>query len=1170
MTSPSVPSGVLPVCVQGAAGYWHGPHVTLVRPFRPYQRPYQPRKEMTLFDGNPDWTRAGDAPVTIIVKVLGDRTGDSPYSEAVVGASGLITLPHRASASAGGVRLMSDDAVLDRYLCMSVDVQGYGTRDDVAQIEVQAVLMQMLDTAGARAGVDRGRWRRQPKGDEELALIPADAMAQRVVGEFCFELAAVLHCYNLQVAGAQRLRLRIAFDEGPVQEAANGFVGRAVVTAGRLVNSQTARQALASEPDVNLVVVLSHGVYRDWVASGRGRLKGDQFRRVRVREKEVDEDAWLWVPGARCGRDSAVTNVVPADTGHRSVNHFHGTVIVEGGVVAPPRAEQTLPADVVDFVGRQDELQRLLAAVTGRVRAVAIHAVDGMAGVGKTALAVHAAHALAARFPDGRLFVDLCTHKPGQAKVDPTAALATLLQADGVAAAQIPASVDARAGLWRDRMANKRVLLVLDDAADTAHVAPLLPGAPGCLVLITSRRRLTTLPDAAFLPLDILPPEHAAELFLARAGARAGHDPASVERITRLCGYLPLAITLTAARLHTHPAWTVADLANDLDQARDRLAELASGDLAVAAAFDLSYRDLPASRQRLFRRLGLHPGPDLDAYAAAALDDTSLAEARRGLEELLEHNLVTEPHRGRFRLHDLIAAHVRTLAATDPPAEQNAACDRLCGFYLHAATAAAAFLARRTPPATATRATWVPVETPILANHQQAADWLTLEQPNLAAAAGWAATRHRASAAVAIPAARHDQLRTHGPWALAVDLHQAAPAGARGTNNHPGHALTLTNLAEPQRVTDDYPAAATTLWQALVLYRQLGDRQGQANVLHTLGIVQYVTGDYEAATTTLGQALDLSRQLGNRRGQADATVILGDLRYLTGDYAAAATTAGQALSLYQQLGNRRGQADALHTLGVVYRATGDFAAAATTTGQALSLYRQVGNRRGQATALRTLGLVQQQTGDFAAAATTARQARDLYQQLGDRLGQASALDVLGRVQYQTSDYVAATTTASQALDLYRQLGCRHGQANALQILGVVQYHIGDYAAAAAALGQALDLFREVEDPDGEAETLNHLGELLLTCSTPAAARHQFTAALAIAHNIGTPLHEARALGGIGHCALREGHRDQGITHLQNALAIHQRVNSPHATLIQATLRQHNSNTDSDGGKKPAT
>ena len=1016
---------------------------------------------------------------------------------------------------------MNDDAIFDRYLCLSVDVQGYGTRDDVTQGEIQRVLVEVLDTAGARAGVDRRRWQRQSRGDEELALIPVNEAPQRVVGEFCFELAALLHRYNLQASWGGRLRLRMAIDEGPVQQAANGFVGRAVVGASRLVNSSVARQSLACEPDASLVVTLSHGVYRDWVDSGRGALDRNQFRRVRVREKEVDEDAWLWVPGARSQRDPTVSDAVPAGisssagsgpTGREQqriavaddaariaelkrdrdaavptagtrpqsgdntvrigtnygpagtmtgpvtvtygpVGHFHGTVIVEDAVVPPPRTEQTLPADVADFVGRQDELQRLLAAVSdavdGPVRAVAIHAVDGMAGVGKTALAVHAAHHLAARFPDGRLFVELRAHKPGQARVDAAAALGTLLQADGVAARQIPAGLDARAGLWRDRMATKRVLLVLDDAADTSHVAPLLPGAPGCLVLITSRRKLTTLPDAAFLSLDILPPEHAAELFLARARA-AGVlvdqlDPATVERITRLCGYLPLAITLTAARLHIHPTWTVTDLADELDQTRDRLAGLASGDLAVAAAFDLSYRDLPEGRQRLFRRLGLHPGPDLDTYAAAALDDTSLAAAHRGLEDLLEHNLITEPHRGRFRFHDLIAEHARTLAATDTPTEQNAALNRLTGFYLHTATTAARYLVRHTPPADATQTMWVPVEAPTLADHEQATNWLIREQPNLAAAASWAATQHRTEAAVGIPAALHHHLRTQGPWTLAIDLHHTALTAARGANDHPGQALTLTNLADAQRLTDDYPAATTTLGQALDLYRQLGDRHGQANALNTLGIVQHQSGDY----------------------------------------ATAATSARQALGLYRQLGDRLGQANALDTLGIVQCMTGDYATAATSARQALNLYRQVGCPLGQANALNILGRVQYLTGDYAAAATSARQALDLSRQLGNRHGQANALQILGRVQCMAGDFATAISSAGQSLNLYRQLGCRLGQANALHILGLAQNLIGDYpAATTTTLGQALDLFRNAEDRDGEAETPNHLGALLLSLDPP--------------------------------------------------------------------------------------
>ncbi|MBT8227371.1 MAG: tetratricopeptide repeat protein, partial [Dactylosporangium sp.] len=667
---------------------------------------------------------------------------------------------------------------------------------------------------------------------------------------------------------------------------------------------------------------------------------------------------------------------------------------------------------------------------------VAIHAVDGMAGVGKTALAIHAAHRLAGRFPDGQRFVALRAHAPGQTPVDPAAALATLLQADGVAAAQIPASLDSRAGLWRDRMATKRMLLVLDDAADPDHVALLLPAAPGSLVLITSRRKLTTLPNTVPLPLDTLPPAQARALFTARAG-RGHDDPRAAAQITALCGWLPLAVTLAAARLHTHPAWSVTDLATELATTRDRLAELASGDLAVAAAFDLSYRDLPAARQRLFRRLGLHPGPDVDPYAVAALDDTSLADARRGLEDLLEHNLMTEPHRGRYRLHDLIAEHARSRAADDPPAERDAARDRLLGFYLHTATTAGRYLARNTAPAAgAGLAGSPPAEVPTVASPEQAADWLAREQPNLVATAGWAATHHRAQATIAIPAALHEHLHARGPWSLARDLHRTALTAARHANDRPAQASTLANLADIQRLTGDHAAAATSAGRALDLSCGLGDRVGQANALTILGWVQCATGGYAAAATSAGRALDLSCGLGDRLGQAKAHYTLGYVQCATGGYAAAAASAGRALDLSCELGNRLGQANALTTLGQVRHAT------------------------------------------------------------------------------------------------------------------------GDHAAASTSLGQALDLFREAADRDGEAETLNHIGELLLTSATPAAAQRRFTAALGIARTIGTAAHEARALEGIGTCARRDGHIDEGVMHLRQALAIYRRINSPNVAGIEATLRCH--------------
>ncbi|MEV0732313.1 tetratricopeptide repeat protein [Polymorphospora sp. NPDC050346] len=831
---------------------------------------------------------------------------------------------------------------------------------------------------------------------------------------------------------------------------------------------------------------------------------------------------------------------------------LHGGVHVHQAVpAAPPRAERTLPADVPGFVGRHDELARLLAAVTeadGTVRTIAIHAVDGMPGIGKTALAVHAAHHLAARFPDGQRFVALRAHAPGQARVEPAMALEILLQADGVPAEQIPTGLDARAGLWRHRMADRKLLLVLDDAADTNHITPLLPAAPGCLVLITSRRKLTTLP-ATILTLDTLPPDQAAQLFTERVGHRALHEPEAVDRITRLCGYLPLAITLTAARLLTHGSWTVTDIADDLAEARDRLAELASGDLAVAAAFDLSYHDLPPDRRRLFRRLGLHPGPDLDRYAAAALDNTNPDQAKHGLANLLEHNLITEPHHGRYRFHDLIAEYAHTLTTTDTDTEQDTARDRLLDYYLHTATTAAGHLPHHTPPTTPTRP--APEHTPTLTDPDQATDWLNREQPNLVAATTWAATTHH-PAAIEIPNALHGHLRTHGPWDLAHNLHHTALTTARHTHNQPAQAHTLNNLAHLQRLTDDYAGSADSARQSLHLFQQIGDRLGQANALDTLARAQRMAGDWKGSADTARQSLHLHQQIGNRLGQANALDTLALAQRRAGDGAGSADSARQSLHLFQQIGDRFGQANALDTLALAQYLAGDGAGSADSARQSLHLHQQIGDRFGQAYALNTLAHAQRMAGDGAGAADTARQALHLYQQIGDRFGQAAALNILARTQYLAGDWAGAADTARQALHLFQQIGDRHGQANALQTLGVAQDATGDPTTAATTLQQSLDLFRDVGDADGEAETLNHIGQLLLA-TTPDTARRQFTTALDIARRIHTPTHEARALEGIGHCALRQGHRDEGVTCLRDALTIYRRINSPHTARVEAAL-----------------
>ena len=452
-------------------------------------------------------------------------------------------------------------------------------------------------------------------------------------------------------------------------------------------------------------------------------------------------------------------------------------------------ASRTLPRDIAAFTGRAGELEWLLAGLAGAAPGggvVGICAIGGMAGIGKTTLAVHAAHRLAGRFPDGQFFLPLHGHTPGQRPVDPADALASLLLAAGVAAEAIPAGLDARAGRWRDFLAGKKVLLVLDDAAGHEQVRLLLPGTAGCLVLITSRRRLAALEDAAVLSLDTLPPGEAADL-LARLAGRPdlGAGNAGVGEITRLCGYLPLAIGMLAGQLRHHPSWTTADLAAELAAAKQRLELMHAENVSVAAAFGLSYKDLTAAQRRLFRLLGLHPGPDIDVYAAAALDGSSLAAARRGLEALYDQHLITEPARGRYRLHDLLREHARTLAAADDPAARDAAASLLLDYYLHTAWDAGQYfpgwVTVEGPPLPGCP----PASAPPISTRLQAAAWLEAERANLHAAAGDAAASRRPLHAMLIPAAIDGFLDTRGYWDQGLALNQAALAAARQAGDRP-------------------------------------------------------------------------------------------------------------------------------------------------------------------------------------------------------------------------------------------------------------------------------------------------------------------------------------------------------------------------------------------------
>ena len=956
---------------------------------------------------------------------------------------------------------MEDQRLAVHRSIVVVDVEGFGDqrRTDAHQVAVRDGLYRTLREAFGQAGISWDDCGHEDRGDGVFVLVPAEVPKGLLAESLPPALVTALRAHNATHPGAEQIRLRMALHAGEVRYDEHGVTAASVNLAFRLLEAGALKAALAASPGV-LAVIASSWFFEEVVRHSRAT---PAYYLVEVAVKETMTTGWVCLPDQMDSADQAMLERMPGAAG------------VPG--IQPAVALRTLPRDTAAFTGRTRELDQLVAAVSRTAAAggvFGIHAVDGMAGIGKTTFAVHAAHQLAARFPHGQIFLRLHAHTAGQRPVDPAEALATLLLTTGVAPQQIPPGLEARSASWRSHLAGKKMLLVLDDAACSDQVRPLLPGTADCLVLITSRRRLTALEEAAPISLDTLPPGEAADLFVrlaARPGLHPGHH--AVAEITGLCGYLPLAVRIVAAGIRHHPAWTVTDLADELGNARDRLTAMRAEDVSVAAAFDLSYQDLTPSQQHLFRRLGLHPGTEIDACAAAALDGTGLPSIRRRLGELYDQNLIGEPARGRYRLHDLLREHARALAADDDAADKQAAVGRLLDYYLHAAVTAGRHTAWHSSvdgsPPPGHRSAWAPD----LRTEEEAVGWLGTERANLHACVDYAASHGRFVHTVRIPLAMSGFLHTQGHWNEAVTLGQTAAAAAR----------------------------------------TIGDRQGQARALTQLGIAQELTGDYPGATASLTQALHLSRNLGDPPGHACALTELGTVQWLTGDYPAATTSLTQALQLFGDQGDPPGQAWALNQLGVVQRRTGDYPAAAASLTQALQLSRDLGDRRGEAWVLDDLGVVQQLTGD----------------------------------------YPAATASLTQALQLSRDLGDRRGEAWAFNHLGVVQQLTGDYPAATASFTQALQLSDELGDRPGQAGASINLGELLSLSSAHREARGYFTRALSIAHAVNAPVLKARALEGIGRSHIREGNPGQGKMHLQQALAIYQRIGAPEAQRVETTL-----------------
>ena len=648
---------------------------------------------------------------------------------------------------------------------------------------------------------------------------------------------------------------------------------------------------------------------------------------------------------------------------------------------------RALPRDIASFVGREDELRLITDAIAAMDPAasgvIGIWAIGGMAGIGKTAFAIHAAHQLAHRYPDGQIFLPLHAHTPGQSPVEPAEALSSLLQTVGVAAARIPDGTDARAQMWRDYLVGKRMLVVLDDVSGHGQVRSLLPGTAGSLVLVTSRRHLTALEETRTINLGTLTAQEAGALLI-RLSERTGlgEQESAIAEITRLAGYLPLAVGMLARQLHHHPAWSVAGLVDDLTAARDRLALMRAENISVSAAFDLSYRDLNTDQQRVYRRLGLHPGRDVDAYAVAALDAADCEQARQLLDSLYDHYLLMETSAGRYQLHDLLRERARTLAGDDSRSERDAAVNRLLAYYLYTAREADRYLARRASAEANAGDFSPPSEAPTLASRAEAVAWMEAERHNLQATAVFASEHDVPGYPAAIAATMHGFLRNQGHWTQARVMHNAALDAARAAGDTLAEAGALTDLGTFQLDTGDAAAAIASHQRALGLHRRLGNQLGEANALNHLADAQRITRDFANAEINYTSGLLLHRDLGNPLGEAYALRGLGVVAQASGEFETAASRYEEALRLFRDLGNPAGEARSFNHLAKLMRARGDDAAARGYFEQSLAIADRAGSLPEKARASEGVAEYLIKNGDVDSALSHLRDALDIYRKLG--------------------------------------------------------------------------------------------------------------------------------------------------------------------------------------------
>jgi DNA-binding SARP family transcriptional activator/tetratricopeptide (TPR) repeat protein len=829
---------------------------------------------------------------------------------------------------------------------------------------------------------------------------------------------------------------------------------------------------------------------------------------------------------------------------------------VPAGEEQPPSKEERgpaawivphqLPGDVAGFVGRADSLSFLdgLLPAEPASGGPVIAVVGGPPGAGKTTLAVRWAHRVSAHFPDGQLFVDMRGFHTGP-RMTATEALPLLLVALGVAADRIPMGVDAQAALYRSVLAGRRVLLVLDNVADPDQVRPLVPGGPGCLVLVTSRDRLSGLvavDGAQRLTLDVLSTSDAMDVLARAAGRRKlGSDCAAVAELAELCGRLPLALRIAGARLadqaHLGVRWHVDELA-----ARGRMARLrVEGDdsATVRRAFDLSYQALPAAAARMFRLLGLVPAPGgLTSRALAALAGVPPADVEPLADALAQLHLVKVSEEGRLVSHDLLQEYGAQLAAEhDPAAEREAAATRLLHFYLHSADRAAIALngvSRLRVPRDP-----VPDALPLaeFADLVSARDWVAAEWPNLVAALGIAASSGRDRLAWQLACAMHSVMRLRAPLAQWLSVAETGLAAARRAGDPLGEATMRLSLGFLHWRTAEFEKAATEYGAAAALAHRAGWRRGRSAALCSTAIAYAGLGRTRPAIRRFEQALAIDREIGDETGESATLTNLAAAYEEVGDLSHAARLGELALPLLRRTGQHQGAAVASDNLATVHREQGRLAEARATAESSVAICRTIGAQHEEASALITLGLVHRDAGRYDEASTALTSALDIAQRLSDSRLEMFAQTGLAAVELRQSTADAAAKRLGVAIDIARRTGHRRGETEALIAQSTVDVARGAHDDAHRHANEALHLARTSGFALAAAHAEARLAAAELGLDDAASAVEHCRRALATQRRAGQRLAQGRTLVTMGHAWQQLGNIQMARHRWQQAHAL---------------------------------